>query len=179
MRRSNAQFETYLRLAPQSNPCRSQTFQINLFYWSVPIVSHTPPTSCGVREVIWASSSHRRQVFNSTSPCRRRERREAAAKRRLADEYDAAQERGEVAKSGDTLPGVPKLNAGKGTAADVGLSRKEILEARSIRDAEKRDPGIVRRLALPFRRIGVRFGLRWLCAAYRIGRREGALKTLV
>ncbi len=76
--------------------------------------------------------------------CRRRERREAAAKRRLADEYDAAQERGEVAKSGDTLrngPGVPKRNAGKATAADVGLSRKEIHEARSIRDAQKRDPG--------------------------------------
>jgi hypothetical protein len=35
---------------------------------------------------------------------------EAKAKRRLADEYDAAQERGEVANSGDTLrhgPGVP------------------------------------------------------------------------
>jgi hypothetical protein len=73
---------------------------------------------------------------------------EALAKRRLADEYDAAQERGEVAKSGDTLrngPGVPKQNAGKATAADVGLSRKEIHEARQIRDAEKRDPGVVRR----------------------------------
>ena len=31
------------------------------------------------------------------------------------------------------------------TAADVGLSRKEIHEARAIRDAEKRDPGVVRR----------------------------------
>jgi hypothetical protein len=73
---------------------------------------------------------------------------EAAAKRRLADEYDAAQERGEIAKSGDTLrngPGVPKRNAGKATAADVGLSRKEIHEARAIRDAEERDPGIVQR----------------------------------
>ena len=77
------------------------------------------------------------------------------------------------------VPAFTSGNAGKTTAADVGLSSKEIHEARSIRDAEKRDPGIVRRLALPFRRIGVRFGLRWLCAAYRIGRREGALKTLV
>jgi hypothetical protein len=43
---------------------------------------------------------------------------------------DAAQERGE-ASTGDTLrkgPGVPKQNAGKATAADVGLSRKEIHE---------------------------------------------------
>lgn len=73
---------------------------------------------------------------------------EAQAKRRLADEYDAAQERGEVAESGDTLkrgPGVPEQNAGKSTAADLGLSRKDIHEARLIRDAEKSDPGIVSR----------------------------------
>ena len=31
------------------------------------------------------------------------------------------------------------------TAADLGLTRKEIHEARIIRDAEKADPGIVRR----------------------------------
>lgn len=73
---------------------------------------------------------------------------EAQAKRRLADEYDAAQDRNEVAKSGDTLrsgPGVPDQNAGKATAADIGVSRKEIHEARIIRDAEVADPGIVRR----------------------------------
>ncbi|WP_295810316.1 hypothetical protein [uncultured Nitratireductor sp.] len=66
---------------------------------------------------------------------------EAAAKRRLADEYDAAQERGEAAK------GRPKtLPEGKTfTAADVGMSHKEIHEARQIRDAEKADPGITRR----------------------------------
>jgi hypothetical protein len=73
---------------------------------------------------------------------------EAQAKRRLADEYDAAQARGEIARSGDTLrkgPGVPKENSGKLTASDVGLSSQEIHEARRIRDAEKRDPGVVRR----------------------------------
>ena len=67
------------------------------------------------------------------------------AKRRLADEYDAAQAAGEVANSGDTLrrgPGVPDQNAGKPTAADIGLSRKAIHEARQIRDAEKAEPGI-------------------------------------
>jgi hypothetical protein len=60
----------------------------------------------------------------------------AQAKRRLADEYDAAQERGEVARIGDNLPSVTKRNA-KPTAADVGLSRKEIHEASQIRDARK------------------------------------------
>lgn len=57
---------------------------------------------------------------------------EAQAKRRLADEYDAAQERGEIARSGDTLrkgTGVPKENSGKLTASDVGLSPQEIYEA--------------------------------------------------
>ncbi|NEJ95261.1 hypothetical protein G7039_09085 [Rhizobium leguminosarum] len=69
---------------------------------------------------------------------------EATAKRRLADEYDAAQERGEVAGPSDgdhrrsdreRLP----------TAADIGLSRKDVHEARQIRDAEKADPGVIRR----------------------------------
>lgn len=73
---------------------------------------------------------------------------EAEAKRRLADEYDAAQERGEVATRDTTLrhgPDVPKQNIGTPTAADLGLSHKDIHEARLIRDAEKASPGIVRR----------------------------------
>lgn len=69
---------------------------------------------------------------------------EALAKRRLADEYDAAQERGEVASQGkpvnvaasDVLP----------TVADLGLTRQDIHEARQIRDAEEADPGIIRRI---------------------------------
>lgn len=71
---------------------------------------------------------------------------EAAAKRRLADEYDAAQERGEVATQNDGRRpvGVPDGNA-KPTVADIGLSRKDIHEARALRDAEAADPGIVRR----------------------------------
>jgi len=65
---------------------------------------------------------------------------EARAKRRLADEYDGAQERGEVQRHGDVPDGniVP-------TAADLGLTRKMVYEARRIRDAEARDPGIVER----------------------------------
>lgn len=57
--------------------------------------------------------------------------------RRLADEYDAAQDRGEIAGSGqysrsdaEHLP----------TASDIGLTRKEVHEARIIRDAEAADP---------------------------------------
>lgn len=72
---------------------------------------------------------------------------EAGAKRRLADEYDAAQERGEVAKPADNLrrgPEIPNENFGKAAAADVGLTSKEVHEARIIRDAEREQPGIVR-----------------------------------
>lgn len=69
---------------------------------------------------------------------------EARAKRRLADEYDAAQARGEVAKLGDNLPSVEDSNA-KPTAADLGLRRDQIHEARQFRDAEAADPGVVRR----------------------------------
>jgi hypothetical protein len=66
---------------------------------------------------------------------------EALAKRRLADEYDAAQERGEVATVGKPV-NVPDGN-NKPTTADIGLSRKDIHEARQIRDAEEAHPGIV------------------------------------
>jgi hypothetical protein len=70
---------------------------------------------------------------------------EAQAKRRLADEYDAAQERGELATGRDG-PGAGVLNGNaKATASDVGLSRKGIHEARELRDAEAAEPGIVRR----------------------------------
>jgi len=69
---------------------------------------------------------------------------EAAAKRCLADEYDAAQQRGEVAKLGDNLPSVVASNS-KPTAADLGLRRDQIHEARLIRNAEAADPGVVHR----------------------------------
>lgn len=59
---------------------------------------------------------------------------EARAKERLAEEYDAAQERGEVAKLGDNLPSVAASNAKPATAADLGLRRDEIHEARRLRD---------------------------------------------
>lgn len=64
---------------------------------------------------------------------------------RLADEFDAAQERGEVA-SGRTA----KSSEGEdfqATVTDLGMSHKEIHEARQIRDAELAGPGIVLRSA--------------------------------
>lgn len=67
---------------------------------------------------------------------------EAQAKHRLADEYDAAQERGEVRGSRERTASSPEAVG----AADLGLSHKDIHEARIIRDAEKADPGIVRRV---------------------------------
>lgn len=71
---------------------------------------------------------------------------EAMAKRRLADEYDAAQERGEIASHGGGRNfKVPEGNVETITAADIGLSRKDIHEARIIRDAEVAEPGIARR----------------------------------
>ncbi len=66
---------------------------------------------------------------------------EAAAKRRLADEYDAAQARGEVAGHGRSKVEPATVT----TAADLGLRRDQIHEARRLRDAEAADPGIVRR----------------------------------
>jgi len=65
---------------------------------------------------------------------------EAAAKRRLADEYDAAQP--EDARKGGRPKTVPDENGF--TAAEAGFSRKDIHEARLIRDAEQAQPGIVR-----------------------------------
>jgi hypothetical protein len=69
---------------------------------------------------------------------------EAQAKRRLADEYDQARINGTASAQGqrtDLLPDEKKVP----TAADLGLSHKEVHEARVIRDAEEAEPGIVRR----------------------------------
>lgn len=68
---------------------------------------------------------------------------ESMAKRMLADEYDAAQDRGEVQKHGKVE--VPAGNLKPATLDDLGISKKEIHEARIIRDAEVAEPGIARR----------------------------------
>jgi len=69
---------------------------------------------------------------------------ESQAKRRLADEYDQARIDGTASAQGqrtDLLPDEKKV----ATAAELGLTHKEIHDARLIRDAEKVEPGIVRR----------------------------------
>lgn len=58
---------------------------------------------------------------------------ESLAKRRLADEYDDAQDRGEVAAAGGDKSKLPNENFA--TVADLGLTHKDIHEARQIRDA--------------------------------------------
>ncbi|WP_137113643.1 DUF3102 domain-containing protein [Mesorhizobium sp. GR13] len=65
---------------------------------------------------------------------------EARAKIRLAEEYNAAQERGEVAGRGGERSGLEHSPA-LPTASDVGLSRKEIHEGRELLKAEEADPG--------------------------------------
>lgn len=61
---------------------------------------------------------------------------ESLAKRRLADEYDAAQERGEVRSISDRRS-TSNAEVEKSSVADNGLSHKDIHEARLIRDAEE------------------------------------------
>jgi hypothetical protein len=67
---------------------------------------------------------------------------ESMAKRRLADEYDAAQERGEIRASGhsgkNAAPRIPLCDADR-----VSLV-KEVSYARESREAEIASPGITR-----------------------------------
>ena len=69
---------------------------------------------------------------------------EAAAKRRLADEYDGAQARGDVGQQGARTDLVHAVNEVVASAADLGLNRREIHEARQLRDAVADNPGIIR-----------------------------------
>ncbi len=65
---------------------------------------------------------------------------EARAKARLADEYEAAQQRGEVKGHGGVRSKIPDENLAP-SASDLGLKTKEIHEGRQFRDAEKASPG--------------------------------------
>jgi hypothetical protein len=67
---------------------------------------------------------------------------EARAKVRLADEYDEAKKAGAAASQGRPK-NIPDGNVFK--LEDAGLSAKEVHEARRLRDAEQRTPGIVER----------------------------------
>lgn len=63
---------------------------------------------------------------------------EAEAKRRLADEIDAAQERGEVSRGGGRPDCVDDPNAVPATAADLGLRRAEMRLAEEYDAAQER-----------------------------------------
>lgn len=67
---------------------------------------------------------------------------ESRAKVRIADEYDAAQAAGTAAKGRPKT--LPDGNT-SATADDLGLTAKDIFDARKLRDAEARTPGIVER----------------------------------
>jgi hypothetical protein len=80
---------------------------------------------------------------------------EARAKARLADEYDAAQERGEVAgHGGGRVSNVPDRN-NAATVEDLGLSHKHIHDARHVRDCEAADPGVFERTAFGMADAGI------------------------
>ena len=63
----------------------------------------------------------------------------------VINEYDAAQERGEVQRhGGDHTSKVSDTNLAPATLQELGLTKTEIHAARLYRDAEKEHPGIVR-----------------------------------
>src|SRR5262245_12197403 len=80
---------------------------------------------------------------------------ETQAQCRLADEYDAAQSRGEVQKAGgDRKTIIPNKNNDQATVTDIGLTSKQVHEARAVRDAEKKNPGVVRKTIVERLRAG-------------------------
>lgn len=66
----------------------------------------------------------------------------ARAEMRLAEEYDAAQGRDEIAG-----PGNPNFSKGEKLPGwrEAGLPAKDLHEARRFRDAERADPGVIER----------------------------------
>lgn len=70
----------------------------------------------------------------------------ARAEMRLAEEYDEAQERGDVATGNRSKDfGVAEDNAKPATAADLGIRRDEMHDWRKMRDAERAEPGVIQR----------------------------------
>ena len=71
---------------------------------------------------------------------------EARAKMRITDEYEAAQERGDVQKQGGLKQSINPATDGvendvAPTAADMGITSQEVHEGRALRDAEDEEPG--------------------------------------
>jgi hypothetical protein len=70
---------------------------------------------------------------------------EAQAQCRLADEYDAAQEHGEVQTAGgDRTSIITNENNALPTVGQIGLTSKLVHESRQVRNAERDNPGVVR-----------------------------------
>src|SRR5262245_55054380 len=69
---------------------------------------------------------------------------ESQAQCRLADEYDSAQERGEVKSAGQPRKSIVPNENNTPSVDDIGLTRKQVHEARKVRDAEKKKPGMIR-----------------------------------
>jgi len=94
-------------------------------------------TTAGYSEpwLLWMVAAHRTQATALAIKAR--------AKHRLAEDYDAAQARGEaVGVRGGKRKSIGDANAsGPATAAEFGLTRYELLEARLVRDAEALRPG--------------------------------------
>ncbi|MCO5071115.1 MAG: SAM-dependent methyltransferase [Rhizobiaceae bacterium] len=71
---------------------------------------------------------------------------ESQAKVRLADEFDAAQKRGEVQSPGGARNFIIPVKKNEiPSVSDFGINPKDIHEARKLRDAEREAPGIVER----------------------------------
>jgi hypothetical protein len=101
-------------------------------------------TGSGKRPMIYAVTPDKMTVHVPAAMiAQARQEIEAAAKRRLADEYDSAQERGEVAGAKDGSRGRSKGER-PATAAEVGLDRKDIHDARQLRDVIAANPAAVR-----------------------------------
>lgn len=72
----------------------------------------------------------------------------ARAEIRLAEEYEAAQDRGEVAKQGEqdrARDNIPAGNVIPATAAEIGVDPKDIHNGRKLKAAEDADPGVIER----------------------------------
>lgn len=70
---------------------------------------------------------------------------ESRAKIRLADEFDAAQERNEVQRHGGDRSKIAGQNLAPASPGDLGLTAKEIHDARKLRDVEQENPGLIAR----------------------------------
>ena len=70
---------------------------------------------------------------------------EGEAQARLADEYDLAQEKGEVQKAGGARNFINQVSVNeiKPSASDLGISQQRMVEMRKVRDVLRKDPAAI------------------------------------